>query len=97
MHLKPNTPILPYSNTPFRFARLASEIFLSSLQAELFSNLLVSCLRNLLNKSGVIPGTPAKAGGDPESRNFKTSGCRFRRHAGEETNDLFKRTFVSGH
>jgi hypothetical protein len=34
--LKPNAPILLYSNTPFR--SLASEIFLSSLQSEFFSN-----------------------------------------------------------
>jgi hypothetical protein len=36
MHLKPSTPILPYSNTPF--SSYASEIFLSSLQTEFFSN-----------------------------------------------------------
>ena len=35
MLLKPNTPILRYSNTPFR--SYASEIFLSSLQGEFFS------------------------------------------------------------
>ncbi len=36
--LKPNTPILLYSNTPVR--SLAFEIFLSSLQSEFFSTLL---------------------------------------------------------
>jgi hypothetical protein len=33
---KPNTPLLLYSNTPFYSS--ASEIFLSSLQTESFSN-----------------------------------------------------------
>jgi hypothetical protein len=70
-------------------ARLASEIFLSSLQAELFSNLFVSCLRNPLNNSGGIPGNPGAGRGDPQSRNFQnlwmplSAACR--------------RTFVPGH
>jgi hypothetical protein len=49
MNLKPNTPVFLHSNTPFCsyasarrcFARLASEIFLNSLQMPFFSNLLV--------------------------------------------------------
>jgi hypothetical protein len=36
MVLNLNTPILPYSNTPF--SSYASEIFLSSLQLAFFSN-----------------------------------------------------------
>ncbi len=42
MVLKPNTPILPYSNTPF--SSYASEIFLSSLQLAFSSQLLPNCL-----------------------------------------------------
>jgi hypothetical protein len=37
MRLKPNTPIFPYSNTPFPL--YASEVFLGSLQTQLFGNL----------------------------------------------------------
>jgi hypothetical protein len=39
MGSKPNIPIFQYSNTPLRTD--ASEIFLSSLQTEFFSNRLV--------------------------------------------------------
>jgi hypothetical protein len=43
MYLRFNTPILPYSNTPF--CSCASEIFLSNLQKKIFA--LNTVRRNL--------------------------------------------------
>ena len=63
-----------YASARRFFARLASEIFLSSLQIEVFSHLLVWCSRNPLNNLAVIPGKLAIASATRNPGKSKTFG-----------------------